>query len=104
MPITREQTPTTAGLDEILQRLDREHRCSHIMTAEAAELIGVSRLTLMRWRRQGRLEPTRVMVRGQQQFPLYTNQDIEKGRELRGTIPHGPAPGTKKKGKVNHGE
>lgn len=53
----------------------------HTVT-EAAELVGKSVDTLLRWRRTGVFVPSRVYQAGSIQVPVYTGADIEAMRRI----------------------
>jgi len=64
------------------------------LTQQAATLIGVHKLTIIRWRKAKLLSPTHTYHRGAQTFPLYTAEDIEVGKIIKDTNRPGPVPGS----------
>ena len=90
-----------SGLEDMIQAMERETGYGPLlMTEAAAEAIGVARLTLVRWRTKGRLDPYAELIRGRQKIPVYGPTEIAKGQLMRGTIPPGPEPGSKRPSKT----
>lgn len=84
----------SSGLIELVAEASRKHGVQLTMTSETADAIGISALTLRRWRRTGRLMPFTTLYRGQQAgIPLYSPKEILQGLLLKDTIPPGPEPG-----------
>lgn len=93
MPETRRES---SGLTELVAEASRKHGVPLTMTTETAEAIGISALTLRRWRRTGRLKPFTTLYRGRQAgIPLYSPKEIREGLLIKDTIPPGPEPGFK---------
>ena len=55
---------------------------AHYSTPEAARLIGVSRITLRRWRQNGRLKPAYRAIDGW----VYTDEDIRRAQSFPRTL------------------
>lgn len=86
--------PEASGLAELVARAERRYRVSPLlMTGAAAAEIGISPMTLVRWRTSGRLLPHSEIHRGNQApIPLYSPHEIAIGQALQGTIKPGPTP------------
>lgn len=86
--------PEASGLAELVARAERRYRVAPLlMTGAAAAEIGISPMTLVRWRRDKRLLPHSEIHRGNQApIPLYSPQEIAIGQALQGTIKPGPTP------------
>ena len=92
--VRRPQITEPSGLEDLIKEVERKKRYGPLlMTEAAADAIGVSRQTLVRWRTKKRLRPYFILLRGAQQFPLYGPEEIATGRRMKGTIPPGPEPG-----------
>jgi DNA-binding transcriptional MerR regulator len=63
------------------RKMRREHP-EYYSTSEAVELIGRSRTTLIRWRKNGILVPAHRQRMGTTDVYLYSEQDIERGKDL----------------------
>lgn len=61
-------------------------------TAEAAKMVGVTKLTLLRWLRSGRLEEPKHVQASGQNWRLWTDADVERARKLKGAVRRGPKP------------
>lgn len=59
-------------------------------TAEAAQKVGVSRQTLHTWMNEGLVEAPASVKVGQRQFRFWTDKDIAKLKEFKGTLKRGP--------------
>lgn len=59
------------------------------ITSEVAERIGKSQSTVERWRKEGLLEPSRSHQAGSKTIWLYTQEDVEQGKELAQSITPG---------------
>lgn len=55
---------------------------SHYSTPQAARLIGVSQITLRRWRENGRLKPSYKAIDGW----VYTDEDVKKALSFPKTL------------------
>jgi transposase len=65
-------------------------------TAQAAEAIGVSKNTLLRWLYDGVLgEPKRTAV-ANSEWRVWTEEDIERARNVKATMRRGPKPRSRK--------
>jgi DNA-binding transcriptional MerR regulator len=65
-------------------------------TAQAAEIVGVSKNTLLQWLYSGLLEePKRSRVAGVQ-WRIWSEADIARARKVKGTTKRGPKPKLKK--------
>jgi hypothetical protein len=84
--------PEASGLAAIVAKAEKHYNVSPLlMPTEAAKAIGISKMTLTRWRRDNRLRPYANIVRKQQApIPVFGPSEIEAGRALRGKIKPGP--------------
>lgn len=57
---------------------------------QAAEIVGVSEDTVVRWRKSGVLVPAESAVFGQVIVPIYTEKDVATMKEIKGTLKSGP--------------
>lgn len=59
-------------------------------TAEAAKKAGVSRQTLHFWMNEGLIAAPKPVKVGQREFRFWTQQDIDRLKDFRGTLRPGP--------------
>jgi predicted site-specific integrase-resolvase len=52
-------------------------------TTEAAEAVGIDRITLQRWIRLGKVEAPEAVIRGGRAVRLWTRADIKRLRETK---------------------
>ncbi len=64
-----------------------------IYTAEAAKIAGISKATLLRWLKEGKIPETARDIRG---WRVFTEEEVEHIREYANTITS-PVPGKEKK-------
>lgn len=82
MPAT--QTPLT--------RIVSEMDPPRYLVGQAADMVGKSKDTLIRWRREGRCIPSDKYQMGRSTIPLYTDEDIAVLRKIAATLTAGPKP------------
>jgi excisionase family DNA binding protein len=66
-------------------------------TAQAARQIGISRQTLQTWIAAGEIGAPKLIGTGKAMLRLWTEADIEKAKNFKGTLRRGPKPKRKTK-------
>jgi DNA-binding transcriptional MerR regulator len=65
---------------------------SPLSTFEVAKKIGVHQATLERWLASGKLSPPEQLRIGQKVFRNWTDRDMERAKNLKGSQKRGPRP------------
>jgi DNA-binding transcriptional MerR regulator len=61
-------------------------------TPEAAKLVGISRQTLQAWVKSESFEPPQLIEVGNVAVRLWTDADIKRAKQFKGTLRRGPEP------------
>jgi hypothetical protein len=65
---------------------------SPLSTFEVARKIGVNQSTLERWLASGKLASPKELRIGQRVFRNWTDEDVERAKNLKGSQKRGPKP------------
>ena len=70
---------------------------SPLSTFEVAKKIGVDQSTLERWLANGKMASPKQLRIGQKVFRDWTDEDVERAKNLKGSQKRGPKPKKRKK-------